>query len=570
MRMTQLNQPLQEKVSIISKKNELNQEIILNEFLIAHRLSDELNNEVLDRALLSNLIPFGNSLVTDIVELMGLEDRKTYLYQLKESIDDTGIQPVSYETLSSMGFSIGGKGTAFENILSKMQQVMFSQRGLEKLKKGYRVNFNIFVRYLLTRMHIYVIGCEFIAYDFKSGKYLYVMDDFIKAQAKIVLHEAVDDIWEVSYGKSVLEQLRLDARRLEFVEEDTRYLNLKNGLLRLSDLRLFNHSPSVIALSQLPVGYDLNANCPNFLKYLDTVFEGDRERISLVQEIFGYCLTTDTKLQKFFIFYGNGSNGKSVLANIMRKVIGNDNCSSSTLEQLSKQFGGQVIQDKRVNISGESDSSRNVLNTQQLKLITGEDMVQVESKFKNPIMIRPYVKLIVLSNHYPKTEDTSDGFLRRCLFIPFNMRFVEEGTKLKDKEAYKDKDLQSKLDSELDGIFMWALQGYQRLKDQNYVLTQCTASDRVLKDFMIYNNPVKEFIMDFLVVCPGNRELKTDIYDAYQGWCKRNNVRSGLNISAKEFWGEFARSITVFTNYQYQQQKSNGDRYICNLKIKGA
>ena len=570
MRMTQLNQPLQQKVSIISESKELDQQIIFNEPLIAHRLSDELNNEVLDRALLSNLIPFGNSLVTDIVELMESEERKTYVYQLIESVEHNGIQPVSYETLSSMGFNVGGKGTAFENILSKMQQVMFSQRGLEKLKKGYRVNFNIFVRYLLTRMHIYVIGCEFIAYDFKSGKYLYVMDDFIKAQAKIVLHEAVDAIWEVSYGKSVLEQLRLDARRLECVEEDTRYLNLKNGLLRLSDLRLFNHSPGVITLSQLPVKYDLNANCPNFLKYLATVFEGDYERISLVQEIFGYCLTTDTKLQKFFIFYGNGSNGKSVLANIMRKVIGNDNCSSSTLEQLSKQFGGQVIQNKRVNISGESDSSRNVLNTQQLKLITGEDMVQIESKFKNPIVIRPYVKLIVLSNHYPKTEDTSDGFLRRCLFIPFNMRFVEKGTKLKDNEAYKDKELQSKLDGELDGIFMWALQGYQRLKDQNYSLTQCAASDQVLKDFMIYNNPVKEFIMDCLVVCQGKRELKTDIYDAYQGWCKRNNVRSGLNISAKEFWGEFVRSITVFTNYEYKQQKSNGNRYICNLKIKGS
>ena len=244
-------------------------------------------------------------------------------------------------------------------------------------------------------------------------------------------------------------------------------------------------------------------------KYLETVFEGDHERISLVQEIFGYCLTADTKLQKFFIFYGNGSNGKSVLANVMRKVIGKDNCSSSTLEQLSKQFGAQVIQDKRLNISGESDSSGNTLNTQQLKLITGEDMIQVESKFKNPIMIRPYVKLVVLSNHYPTTEDTSDGFLRRCLFIPFNVRFIEEGSELGPKEAYKDKDLQVKLDLELDGIFMWALQGYQRLKENNYVLTQCMASDQVLKDFMIYNNPVKEFILEQLAVCPGNRVLRT-------------------------------------------------------------
>ena len=62
-------------------------------------------------------------------------------------------------------------------------------------------------------MHIYVVGSEFIAYDFKSGKYIHILDDFLKAQAKIILHEAVEDIWEVSYGKCILEQLRLDARQ---------------------------------------------------------------------------------------------------------------------------------------------------------------------------------------------------------------------------------------------------------------------------------------------------------------------------------------------------------------------
>ena len=567
MRVTKLNQPLQTKVSILDEINELDLNILLNEPLVAHRLKDNKNSEFLDCAFLTNVIPFGDSVVSKLIDLIELEERKSYLCYLKTLMINQKIEPLSYEVINSIGGNIGGSGTAFENISYKIQEAMFEKRGLTKSRTNYKLNFNKFVRYLLTRVHLYVIGSEFIAYDFKSGKYIHILDDFLKAQAKIILHEAEKDIWQVSYGKCILEQLRLDAKRLECIEEDTKYLNLKNGILELSDLRLYDHSPDIITLSQLPVRYDLSAKCPIFLEYLETVFEGDHERISLVQEIFGYCLTADTQLQKFFIFYGNGSNGKSVLANIMRKVIGNDNCSSSTLEQLSKQFGAQVIQDKRLNISGESDSSGNTLNTQQLKLITGEDMIQVESKFKNPIMIRPYVKLVVLSNHYPTTEDTSDGFLRRCLFIPFNVRFIEEGIELGPKEAYKDKDLQFKLDLELDGIFMWALQGYQRLKKNNYVLTQCKASDQVLKDFMIYNNPVKEFILEQLAVCPGNRVLKRDLYDTYKEWAERNNVRK---IPSKEFWKNFANNSKVFKNYHYEEKKSNGNRYICNLKIKGA
>ena len=72
----------------------------------------------------------------------------------------------------------------------------------------------------------------------------------------------------------------------------------------------------------------------------------------------------------------------------------------------------------------------------------------------------------------------------------------------------KDKDLGSKLDAEVDGIFMWALKGYQRLKSQNYELTTSKECEKVLKDFMIYNNPIKEFIIDRLGIDEGNPGVK--------------------------------------------------------------
>ena len=47
MHVTKLNQPLQTKVSILDKSNELDPNILLSEPLVAHRLKDEKNSEFL-------------------------------------------------------------------------------------------------------------------------------------------------------------------------------------------------------------------------------------------------------------------------------------------------------------------------------------------------------------------------------------------------------------------------------------------------------------------------------------------------------------------------------------------
>ena len=83
MYVTNLNQPLQTKVSILDKSNELDPNILLSEPLVAHCLKDEKNSEFVDRAFLTNVIPFGDSVVIKLIDLIESEERKSYLYYLK-------------------------------------------------------------------------------------------------------------------------------------------------------------------------------------------------------------------------------------------------------------------------------------------------------------------------------------------------------------------------------------------------------------------------------------------------------------------------------------------------------
>lgn len=560
------NNILDKQMSIVTSSQPMSFDFIYKQPLIKTWLSVDLD-PTLDQAVRSNLLPFGEELIVALAENQSSEEQKQKFLDLLQSGKQVK-KPISYEALDSLGYTFNHSKTAFENICHHLEKRLFKERGLSKGKKGeLEVNFNIFSDYVLSRIYLYRVGGQYIAYDFLGKKYCFIGEDFLKARCKEILHEAKVDIWKPSYGNHVLEFLSMDTPKLSCVEETKEYLNLKNGFLNLSNFELIPHTPDILSFVQLPIEYDVEAQCPVFMDFIYGIFENDKERVNLVQEILGYCLTTDTNLQQFFIFYGVGSNGKGVLSRIFEALCGKENCSSATLEELNRQFGKQVIQDKRLNISAETDSEQAKMNTQTLKMLTGEDTILIESKFKDPYSIRPYAKLIILANHYPNTDDRSEGYYRRCVFIPFNKQYVKQGQPLKSNSAYQDPHLEWKLMQELDGIFLWALEGYRRLVENNYILTFSQESEKVKQDYLQWLDPMMEFISERLNPMASNCVLKENVFEEFNQWVKTNQVASYYNVSHKKFWGDFNQTVSRLREFEINYSISNGKRYISGIEF---
>ena len=90
-------------------------------------------------------------------------------------------------------------------------------------------------------------------------------------------------------------------------------------------------------------------------------------------------------------------------------------------------------------------------------VVSGEE-IEADHKFKDPFKFRPVSKLIFAMNELPRVEDHSNGFFRRVVVIPFNRTFNE------DK---RNRNLKYELEQqELDGIFIWALEGLYRLEER--------------------------------------------------------------------------------------------------------
>ena len=190
--------------------------------------------------------------------------------------------------------------------------------------------------------------------------------------------------------------------------ERRKFVSFRNGLVDLAKLAvgkkpgLRPHTPHWFSTTQLPFDFDPTAACPKWLDFLARCLErdpktgaalrnGDR-RLEILQEAFGYCLLTDARFQKFFIFVGNGDNGKSVALSVLGSMLGGENVSHIGLEQLSNTFGLESLLGKSANICGDLNDVGNVAEG-ILKRLTGTDRMTVNRKYRPAAPMEPGIKL---------------------------------------------------------------------------------------------------------------------------------------------------------------------------------
>jgi len=334
------------------------------------------------------------------------------------------------------------------------------------------------------------------------------------------------------------------------------WICLKNGMLNLTTFEMCSHDPKYLSTYSLPVDFDPDTDkrCVRWEKYLlETVQTAGP--IAQLQEFAGYCLVKNTLYQKALFLLGPGEDGKSIFLNILKEMLGEENCAAVSFPELENEFMRSSLFHKLINISTEIGAQ--AIESPYFKAITGGDLINAAYKHKNTFSFQAYCKLAFAGNSFPRIRDNSHGYFRRFLPVQFKRQFLEGDPK-------RDPHLFNKLKEELSEIFCWALCGLARLREQK-LFSICEETKILMMGYRRSNNPVLCWTEDECVFNEDASIDKKELYDNYRKYCGNYGY---IPLNYDNFFRELLASINHLKSYRPQ---INGERknYIKGIEIRG-
>ncbi len=317
-------------------------------------------------------------------------------------------------------------------------------------------------------------------------------------------------------------------------EKTSSLINFRNGTLVIGSdgsLVLKDFDKHDFLTFQLPFVYDEGQDCPLFMKFLNKVLP-DIDQQNIIAEFIAYSLLPNSllKLEKSLILYGVGSNGKSVVFDLIINLLGKDNVSNYTLQSITNETGYQraMLAHRLLNYASEISSR---MDSTMFKALVSGEAVECRLPYQEPMIIDEYAKLMFNCNQLPADVEHNNAFYRRFLIIEFAVVINEEE---------KDPQLAQKIIlDELPGLFNWVLEGMKRLL-KNKKFTYSKKSEDLLKDYQLQSDSVKLFLADekYSPCILGDMALKY-LYQTYRNYC----LDSGYKPCSNRIFADRLRKI---------------------------
>ncbi|WP_168797901.1 DNA primase family protein [Pacificoceanicola onchidii] len=397
-----------------------------------------------------------------------------------------------------------------------------------------------------------------------------------------------------SFAKSTGNKGRIDAllteattslgREVEDLDADPLTVNTESGILRfrvtdlrpessgkVADVEIIDHAREVpvegrnhpqFITKLMPAEFDRHATCPRFDAFMRRV-QPDPEMRAFLQRWWGLCMTA-TPVQKFVFQYGKGANGKSVLSDLMNRLLG-DYATTVKIKSLTgrnNKSGADATPDlmplvgARAALASEPEEGDR-LQEGMIKEMTGGEPILVRQLHSDFIEVRPYFKLTISGNHKPDIRGTDDGIWRRVLLVPFDVQIPE---------AERDEKLIDKLWEERAGILNWLIEGLMAFLEGGL-----QEPDQVLEatqDYRADSDPIGTFLAECCVVSGASDDFLSarELIDGFNLWMdQRGEGMWGQRTVSLKFKAEAGRYRDPTTNRPFTKGKRDvtGYRGIC-------
>ena len=311
---------------------------------------------------------------------------------------------------------------------------------------------------------------------------------------------------------------------LDAYDRDQPFVNVLNGIVNLRTGQMVPHSPKNKFTSALQGKYLVSAYTPpqKFNAFVEKNFPLPEDAL-LFRQVMFYMLSWLRSAKLAFYLKGEMNTGKSVIAKLLRRLIGEENTSQLRLPQLLGRWGASGIVHSRLNISTEVERET-LTRGSELKGYIALDPQPCEFKGENFYTAILHTCFLLIGNGMlrvnPRMADTA--LLERFLFM--------EAKNPVSKEEW-DTDLLEKLWLERDAILTELIDVGIDWFQSGMKFIETETSLKLAREFKCPKGSIGYYLDECYNAVPEGREWTCSIRAGFEKWQKENGFSETFNRS---------------------------------------
>ena len=348
------------------------------------------------------------------------------------------------------------------------------------------------------------------------------------------------------------------------LDNDPYIIGFKNGVYDLKNHIFREGKPEDFISKTLPINY------VNFETYDDRV----QEVVLFFEKIFpdsslrNYFLDNASEIftgnnpkKLFFMWTGEGDNGKSVTQSLFEQMLGKYAIKvPTTLITGNKPTSGGAWPELARSGKGvrwavlEEPNAGEKINIGVLKSLTGNDTFIARDLYQKGSElneITPMFKLIFICNTLPALNSSDMATWNRIKVIPFETKFCNNAPEtyeeqLKQKKFPVDREFSNKIPNLLEPLAWYLL---ERKKNNINITPEPHKVSLATREYKKRNDTYQQFIEECIDEMDNYAISITELYDTFKSWCKCS--LPGWNIPIKndvkehfsKLWGAPERKL---------------------------
>ena len=307
-------------------------------------------------------------------------------------------------------------------------------------------------------------------------------------------------------------------------DSNTHLIGFENGVYDLDALEFRDGRPEDYITLSTGINYaPYDASSPAYgelYQFLSQILRNENVR-EYVLRLFASFLHGNIREERFHVWTGVGSNGKSKILELFEKAFG-EYCCTLPIALLTQKRGAsnsaspELSRAKSKRFACLQEPGENErLNIGLMKEMTGGDKVYSRGLYREGSEWKPQFKMILTCNHLPVVPSDDGGTWRRIRVVRFESRFCEHPDPQKPNEFPINTELSQCFDEWKEPFMSLLVEYYKKvvtikMKEPEEVL-ECTREyqrrNDIIMDFL--DNAIEKHESGFLSITDAFMEFKS-------------------------------------------------------------